>query len=679
MKKIVPVIFLAMLFCPVYGQVFDPVKWEATVERQTASEADIRLTAIIEPGWAMYSANLPDVAVRPVPTSFTFTAGTGFELSGGIVEVTPPKIKYDANFDIEVGQFSKLAVFRQRVGILTGEPFSVEGSVEYMCCNDNTCLSPRQVDFSVRITPVRENAAAVPSVAKIQAVQASEPDRPEDDAASAAAIPAAPSLMEAPVVDAPDTEKEAPASLWGFFLMALSAGFLGVLTPCVYPMIPLTVSFFLNSGKKRMAHVAKAVVFGLSIILIYTSVGVIVALTKSADITNQIVGHWLTNLVFAAIFIAFALSFFGLYEITLPGSPANRIHRKAGKGDYLSAFFIALTLVTVSFSCTGPFVGSILVASAQGLAVKPVLGMFGFGLAFASPFAALAFFPAMMKKLPKSGGWMNSIKIVFAFVMTAFALYFLSCADHALEWNIITRGVFLSIWIVLFTLTGLYLLGKIRFVHDGELPYLGVGRLLTAVASFSFALYLFTGLWGEPLHALSGLLPAGKDAPRQSVTFTESGNLCGVPKYGDHANLALPHGLQGYFDYDEAIACAKEQNKPVLMIFKGHGCAKCREMEANVWADPEVRHLMATRFVLLALYTDDHSPLPESEYVVSALDGKVKKTLGQKNADLQITRYQTNTFPYHVILTPDGETAGNPLGYTKSAAEFKDFLTKTRQ
>jgi thiol:disulfide interchange protein DsbD len=434
-----------------------------------------------------------------------------------------------------------------------------------------------------------------------------------------------------------------------------------------------------SNDKKRTTGIIKALIFGISIVAIYTLAGLIITLTKRADLINTIVAHWLTNLIFAGVFIAFALSFFGLFEITLSSSLANRIDRKADSGGYLSAFFMALALVIVSFSCTGPVVGSILVASTQGLAIKPIMGMFGYGLAFALPFTLLAIFPALIKKLPKSGGWMNAVKIVFAFLMIAFALYFLAYADKGLGWNIITRDVFICIWIIIFALIGFYLLGKIHLPHHSEHP-IGITRLFIAASSLVFALYLFTGLIGAPLNSIAGLLPAPNhnqthsSAASSTIIAPAENHLCGIPKYSDHNNLHWPYGLQGYFDYDEAIACAREKNKPVLMIFKGHTCAKCREMEALIWPDPEVLRLMNNKFVLLALYTDDSSPLPEHEQIKSTFDGKLKTTLGQKNMDIEITRYQTNAFPYHAIINPAGENITQPMGYTANADEFAAWM-----
>ena len=674
MKKLIYSIVLLFLSFSLSAQIIDPVKWQTTVENLTATDADLKFTATIEQGWSIYAIDIPE---GPIPTSFTFEPNPAFEFIGDIEQVTKPEVKADPYFNNHlIGKFHSQAVFRQKIKLLKTENFVVKGQVEYQCCNDVSCIAPKEVDLEIKIIPQAPSESKAESAPAIEKVEGNPLAQAQPESQQPWTEIAPLSSSAPPIETAPATADN--SSLWFFFLMALLAGFGGVLTPCVYPMIPMTVSFFMRDTSKRSASIAKALIFGVSIILIYTSVGVIVALTKRADLINVLVAHWLTNLIFAGIFITFALSFFGLFEITLPSSFANKIDKEADKGGYISAFFMALALVVISFSCTGPFVGGILVASTQGLAIKPILGMFGFGLAFALPFTLLAFFPSLMKQMPKSGGWMNSVKIVFAFIMLAFTFYFLSYADKGLGWNIITRDVFLCIWIVLFALAGYYLLGKIRFAHDSEVQHIGVTRLSIATASFVFALYLFTGLLGAPLNAVAGLLPADKTnrmgTLAQAVLSQSPDHLCGVPKYSDHANLSWSHGLQGYFDYDEAIACAKEKNKPVLMIFKGHACAKCREMEALVWRDPEVLRLMNDRFILLALYTDDTTPLPENEWVTSTFDGKLKKTMGQKNADMEITRYQVNSVPYHAIINTNGETLGNPMGYTSSVEEFRDWL-----
>ncbi|MDR0815159.1 MAG: thioredoxin family protein [Bacteroidales bacterium] len=656
MKKLICFILLITgVLTTMFGQVFNPVRWETTVEKQT-----LLFTARIDDGWSIYALHIPDEG--PIPTSFEFANSAEYELLGEAEEVTKSEVKYDESFKMNVGKFKHTAVFRQKIKALSDKPFTVKGSVIYMCCNDNSCLPPNEVEFAAKVTPEQQTAPSLAST-PIQLVAPEQIDTAEnivaivDESATNLANPA--------LVDAEN-------SLWAFILLALSTGLLGVLTPCVYPVIPLTISFFMRNEQRR----TKTTIFGLSIVLIFTLIGVIAALTKSADFTNQIVGHWLTNLIFAAVFIFFALWFLGLFEISLSGSLANKLDQKANKGGYISAFFMALGLVVVSFSCTGPFIGTILVASAQGLAVKPIFGMAAFGLGFALPFTFLAFFPSLLKKMPKSGGWMNSVKVVFAFIMLAFALYFFTSVDRSFGWNIVSRNGFLCIWTVLFALMGVYLLGKIRFANDSEVKSIGIVRLLFAIAAFTFSLYLFTGLLGEPLPAVSSLLPEASHTSRKNVAASviSPAQLCGVPKYSD--KLSFPLGLQGYFDYDEAIACAKKQNKPVLMVFKGHGCAKCREMEANIWTDGEVLNLLNEKFILLALYTDDDTPLPEAAHFTSAFDGKVKKTLGQKNTDIEITRYQTNAFPYYAILTPDGETVGKPMGYTGKVEEFRDFLKR---
>ena len=681
MKRLIFSIVFWFVSLSLSAQIFDPVKWQTSVENLTVTGVDLIFTATIEQGWSMYAIDIPDAIIRPIPTSFTFEDHLAFELVGSMEQVTKPEVKADPYFDhLKIGKFYNLAVFRQKIKILKAENFVVKGQVEYQCCDDKSCVAPKVVDLEIKITPPAASSSEMKTTPTIEKLEGN----PLGQAQTQTPIESQPSPTEleplssilTSITASPVTQDN--SSLWFFFLMALLAGFGGVLTPCVYPMIPMTVSFFMRNTSKRSASIAKALIFGISIILIYTSVGVIVALTKRADLINVLVSHWLTNLIFAAIFIAFALSFFGLFEITLPSSFANKIDKEADKGGYISAFFMALALVVISFSCTGPFVGGILVASTQGLAIKPILGMFGFGLAFSFPFTLLAFFPSLMKQMPKSGGWMNSVKIVFAFIMLAFSFYFLSYADKGLGLNIITRDVFLCIWIVLFALTGYYLLGKIKFAHDSEVHYIGVMRLSIATASFVFALYLFTGLLGAPLNAVAGLLPANKSnrigISTQAVLSQSSNHLCGIPKYSDHADLGWSHGLQGYFDYDEAIACAKEKNKPVLLIFKGHACAKCREMEALIWPQPEVLRLMNDRFIMLALYTDDRTRLPENEWIKSSSDGKLKKTMGQKNADMQITRYQVNAFPYYAILNTNGETLGSPMGYTLSVEEFRNWL-----
>ena len=431
------------------------------------------------------------------------------------------------------------------------------------------------------------------------------------------------------------------------------AGLAGTLTPCVFPMIPMTVTFFVNNKTHRRKSIFTAFVYGISIIFIYTLIGFLVSLLKSdADTLNRISTHWLTNIIFFSLFVIFSASFFGMFEITLPSWLITKSDKHADRGGYVGAFFMALTLVLVSFSCTGPIVGAILIEAAGGLALKPVIGMFGFGLAFSIPFMILALFPSWLGNLPKSGGWLNSVKIVMAFIILAFSLKFLVSADQTYHWELISRNTFLAIWIVLFTMLGFYLLGKLRFELDSEVKHLSFFRVLLSSASFVFVIYLFTGLFGANLNLISGFLPPPsneislfnfKGTSNNEQRLTNNG-LCESPKY---SNLfQLPYNLQGYFDYNQALACAKKLNKPLFVSFTGHACSNCHKMENNVWSDPEVLKRLQNDYVIVVLYVDDPTELPKSDWVTSAFDGKVKNTIGKVNADFRITRYKANTQPY---------------------------------
>jgi len=386
--------------------------------------------------------------------------------------------------------------------------------------------------------------------------------------------------------------------------------------------------------------------------------------------------HWIPNLLFFLLFFFFALSFFGLFEIVLPGNLVNKTDAKADRGGWIGAFFMALTTVIVSFSCTGPFIGALIIEAVQSGGLRPLMGMFFFGLAFATPFTLLAIFPSAIKKLPKSGGWMNSVKIVFAFILLAFGLKFLGNIDQVYGINLISREIFLIIWIVLFSLLGMYFLGKIRFAHDSDVPYLSVGRLFLSIITFSFVLYLFTGLLGNPLKSIAALLPPATithyQAPGQVQNLTlSSPELCGPAKYAD--KLHLPQGLEGYFDYDQGLACAREQHKPALVVFKGHACANCKKMENSVWTDPETLQLLAQKYVVIGLYTDDRSELPQNEWITTS-DGKPLKTLGKVNLRLEIEKYNTNSIPFHVIIKPDGTV--QQLAVTFDTNEFRAFIKK---
>ncbi|ABG60708.1 protein-disulfide reductase DsbD family protein [Cytophaga hutchinsonii] len=455
-------------------------------------------------------------------------------------------------------------------------------------------------------------------------------------------------------------------SLFLFAIFAFAAGFVSIITPCVFPMVPMTVSFFTNTSSSKKESVRKAIIYGLSIVTIYTLIGVVIAKINGPEFANFLSTHWFPNVLFTLIFLVFALSFFGLFEITLPNNFINKVDKQSDKGGYVGIFFMAFTIVLVSFSCTGPIVSTILLSAAGGEIVKPIIGMVAYSSAFALPFTLFALFPNWLKSLPKSGGWLNTVKVSLGFIELALALKFLSIADQVMHWNILNRNTFLLIWILIFFSLGLYLLGVIKF-SEHDKGSIGWPRRSLAILSILFAGYLGTGIAGSPLKKLSGYLP-----PLEDYT-TATDRICGTPKYADF--LHLPLGLQGYFDYKEALACAKQQGKPLFIDFTGHGCVNCREMERNVWADPAVLKHLNEDFVMVALYVDDRTELPENEWYTSKKDGKVKKSIGKQNHDFQNTRFNFLAQPFYVILDPNTEMElAQPITYEPSIEAYIDFL-----
>jgi thiol:disulfide interchange protein DsbD len=655
-----------------------PAKWSVSARRVSPGEAELLFSAAIEKSWIVYSVSVPEDG--PMPIAVTLAESDSYRPAGKLVELSAPKEKHDEMFGMRVKYFVGSVKLSQRValsGAAAAAPLTVSGVIEYQCCNDMECVLLDD-DFSVQVAAAQLSGQALEPEAKPEA-------KPESGPASAQAPAQAFERLPGQAFEVVATSAQADgdgeqASLLSFFLLALLAGFAGVLTPCVFPMLPMTISFFMR-GNSRRKGAQKAAVFGASIILIYVAIGAIVAVTKTADMANVISAHWLSNLIFFALFILFAASFFGAVDISLPASLSNSIDRQADKGGYFSTFFVALALTVISFSCTGPFVGALLVSAATGATLKPIVGMLGFGLAFALPFTLLALFPAALKRLPKSGGWMNTLKVTFAFILSLFSIKFLSAADQALGFNLISREVFICIWVTLLTLLGLYFLGKLRFAHDGEAPCVSVPRFALAAASLCLALYLFTGLLGNPLRSFSGFFPAPDVAAALPPASGESlapasasPALCGAtPKYSN-LNLHGPANLPAFFDVEEAIACAREQGKLLLIDFKGHACTNCKKMEGEVFADSRVQALLKEKFVIAALYTDDKTPLAESERYTSTFDGKVKKTIGQKNRDYQITAYKVNSQPYFVVLNGNGTLQGKPAGYVSNPEKFIEFL-----
>ncbi len=650
MRKLILFVSFVLYVSFTSAQIYDPVKWDFGYEKTGDKQYELIFTAIIESNFHIYSMNIPEGG--PIPTSFRFDSLPSYKLEGKTYEVTKPVEKLDEAFGFKIKTFSDKAEFRQK--ITSDEPsFTVTGAVNFMACNNATCSPPKDVEFSIPIGSKDNNKATV--------------------------------------ADTGQSSKSSPSpsgrGLLKFFIISLLAGFAGVLTPCVFPMIPMTVAFFSQGSEDRGKAIFKALIFGISIVLIYSSLGIIVSLTSAgAGFANTISTHWIPNSIFFLLFVIFAISFFGAFEIILPNKWVTGADSRVDKGGILAAFFMGLTTVIVSFSCTGPIIGALLVEAASGDVLRPTIGMLGFGIAFALPFTIFALFPSIMSRIPKSGGWLNSIKVVLGFIMLAFSMKFLMTIDSVYSLGILSRDVFIAIWIVLFSLLGLYLMGKIKFRHDSDLPYIGTFRLFLIILVFSFVVYLIPGLFGSPLKGLSSFLPSSSttelnlfnmlsENTSASAVEAEPVNvsvLCAEPKYGDLFHM--PFGLRGYFDYRQGLACAKEQGKPVLLDFKGHACANCKLMEARVWSDPEVLKRLREKFVIVALYVDDRTSLPENEWITSAMDGKVKKTLGKINEDLEISKFKTNALPFYIITDYNGNPLNKPMPTNLNIEEYKKWL-----
>jgi thiol:disulfide interchange protein len=650
--KLFAIILLIAGSITLKAQVEDPVSWSFKVTKIEGNKYEINMNASIEEGWHLYSISLPEGG--PIATTFTFKQTPDFRLIDKVKELNKSITEHDAIFNLDLSFFEKAATFSQVVELVNAESAEINGNIEYQACFSDKCIYLEK-DFNVKIVGDKPVLADVKAPETVKVKQPTTADKKDN------------------------------SSLLVFFLISFAAGLAGLLTPCVFPMIPMTVSFFMNKQGNRFNAFMNALVFGISIIAIYTSIGLLVSLTNlGANFASQLTSHWITNLIFFVLFIAFAASFFGLFEIVLPGSLANKTDSKADKGGFIGSFFMALTTVIVSLSCVGPIVGALLVEAASGLGAKPIIGMFGFSLAFSIPFTLFAIFPSWLNSLPRSGGWMNSVKIVLGFIVLAFSLKFLMIIDDTYHWGLLGRDVYLAIWISIFTLLGFYLLGKLKFKNDSEFKHLGFFRLILAVFSFAFVIYLIPGMIGAPLKSISGLLPPqashsfdlmtmiNKSKTVSSVKVDDKSSLCETPKYADI--LHLPYGLEGYFDYNQALACARAQKKPLFIDFVGHSCSNCKAMESNVWSDPRVLEKLRNDYVIVALYIDERLELPENEWITSKVDGKVKKTIGKQNADMQISRFNINGQPYYVLLDGNEKTLVEPRGYNLDIDAYIKFL-----
>lgn len=683
MKRITLFIFCLLATFGVAAQQLDPAKRSFSVKETSPNEAELIVTVKLDKGWHMYSQHTD--ANGPLPTVFEFTPSSDYQLVGKVAEPKPHE-EMDPLFGCVVKSFEGTVVFRQKIKRLSDKDFTVKGLLSYQLCNDGSCIAPEDHDmvFKVKGAAAQEKAETEDTAAVADTAEATD--------TIAAAVPVVETPSHTETVSAPEEENEEKHSLLGYFLIALGGGILTMFTPCVFPMIPMTVNFFMHGSENKRKGRRQAWFFGLSIVLIFAVIGVVLSAIFGPEVMNTIATNWIPNLIFFAIFFIFALSFFGLFEIKMPEKWVNASDEQADKGGFLAPFFIALTTVLVSFSCTGPIIAAALagLTTDSGADAETanrwvsLITMLGFGIGFALPFTLLAIFPQFLKNM-KSGSWLNTVKVSFAFIELAFGLKFLQMADIDRNWGLLPRDIYLALWIVIFALWGFYLLGKLRFKGDDEVQHIGVGRLMLAILDFAFVVYMIPGLWGAELKTISGFVPpmSSQDFTIQKIVYEYSGsgpaaNADGLPmdrKYAD--KLHVPLGFEAFFDLDEAKAYARKVNKPIFIDFTGKNCANCREMEHYVWPDEQVKTILNNDFVMVSLYCDENTiELPESEWVTDD-KGHVLKTLGRRNGYYQRKTYNMNAQPYYVIIDADGRTLTKENHkYDRDVQHFVDWLNE---
>lgn len=683
MKKLISTIMLAFIALVAQAQILTPVKWKIKLDdKNGAAEKEIVFTATADKGWHLYDMNLPEGG--PVSTSFTFETLNGAELIGQPVPSIKPTTVYDEQFAMDLRWYPGTVSFTQKLKVTDPAKFKAEGEVEFMACNDETCLPPDQVPFSfdkksIHVDPSvvaansatevdKDDATTVQPDTQVVTEEASELKTPDPAAAKTPVTATATTSSEltdrptlwSPVIDQlkafGDSTVSATDTSWLFiFFAGFLGGLIALLTPCVWPMIPMTVSFFLKRTKDRKKAIRDAVTYGLSIIVIYLVMGLLITGIFGASALNDLSTNAIFNIIFFLLLVVFAISFFGAFELVLPASWTNKLDSKADSTTgILSIFFMSFTLVLVSFSCTGPIIGTLLVqAASMGTAVGPAIGMFGFALALSIPFSFFAIFPNMLQSMPKSGGWLNSVKVVLGFLELALALKFLSVADLAYGWRLLDREVFIVLWIVIFILLGAYLLGKIKFSHDSDVKYVSVPRLFMAIISFAFAVYMVPGLWGAPLKAISAFAP---------------------PLYTQDFNLYENEVHAAFDDYESGMAYAKKVNKPVMIDFSGFGCVNCRKMEASVWTDPKVKQILENDYVLITLMVDDKTKLPQPIEIQENGKTRKLKTIGDKWSYLQRSKFGANAQPFYILLNDEGQPLGPSYAFNEDVSKYIQFL-----
>jgi cytochrome c biogenesis protein CcdA/thioredoxin-related protein len=621
--------------------ILEPVKWSAKVESLGNNEFALKVEATIEEHWHLYSQNLPSED-GPLPTVFEFEKLTGLELMGKVTE-SASITSFDPVFEMDLSFFENKATFEQKFKN-TGDLKSIKGTVSFMVCDDERCIFPDPFEFDVQLTVVGSEKA-------------------EDTA--------------------PVGNKDG-RSLIGIFILAFLGGFAALLTPCVFPMIPMTVSFFTKQSKTRAKGITNALIYGLSIIIIYVLLGFGVTIVFGADALNALSTNVWFNLAFFVLLVVFAISFFGAFEIVLPSSFINKVDKGADKGGLIGIFFMAFTLALVSFSCTGPIIGTLLVEAAYvGGTSGPLVGMFGFSLALALPFALFAAFPGWLNSLPQSGGWLNSVKVVLGFLELALAFKFLSNADLVVQAGLLTREIFIAIWIAIFGALAAYLFGMFRLPHDSPLQHLSVGRLLFAIVTLIFTVYLIPGMWGAPLKVISGFPPPKfySESPNGFGVGTSGAAMISESKGDDvtsHGTSTCPHNLNCFHDYEEGLAYAKEVGKPVLLDFTGWACVNCRKMEDQVWSDAGVLNKLRNDVVLISLYVDDKRELPVEEQIEVTIGNKTKKlkTIGNKWSYFQASRYGSNSQPQYILMDHDEQNLVEITAYNPDIQAYSNWLDR---
>lgn len=654
MKHFILILALAIGF-NAFSQIYDPVKWNTSVEKISDTEYFLVANATIESGWHLYSQNVPEDG--PIPTTFTFDTEDSFELINKVLEEEGVTID-DPVFNMRIKFFANKASFRQRIKILNKELSLVKGEVEFMVCDDTRCLPPEYLDLEFDLT----NATAVT----------------ESSLKAETLTPAVKSKALKDTTAKTESNDGKIKGLFGIFFIAFLSGFAALLTPCVFPMIPMTVSFFTKQSKNKAKGIKNAIIYGLCIIVIYLVLGTAVTAIFGAESLNALATNVWFNVIFFILLIVFALSFLGAFEIMLPNKWANKVDAQASRGGLIGIFFMALALAIVSFSCTGPIVGTLLVEAASKGGIAPIIGMFGFSLAIALPFALFAAFPGWLNSLPKSGGWLNTVKVVLGFLELALAFKFLSQADLVLQLHILEREVFIAIWIAVFGTLALYLFGKIKLPHDSPLTHISVGRLSLGLIVLTFTIYMIPGLWGAPLKIISAFPPPLDYAESPygvGNSKTGGGSAAVLQELPEGGHLLAPHQILAFNDYDKGVAYAKKVNKPIMLDFTGWACVNCRKMEQNVWVDDRVLNVLKNEIVLISLYVDDKRKLEEDEIVESQLKpGKQLKYIGQKWSEFQTIKFKTNTQPFYAIIDHEGETVNEPVGFMFDADEYYAWL-----